>query len=457
MEKMKVDILVAGGGSAGFGAAYNACRFSNGRFTVVMIDSNPTPGGTSVHAGVNAWEMGIGGPGIHDELAARLLKKKGSAAIQKGHWKTLTKEWPFAISSPDVRYVYEDTLKAAGVHDRFGNHNNLVFEPGSMSLEMLRLLREAGQNKFLFIGNERIEDVALGADSRISSVTTDMRCIEAGFVIDCTGDIMVSRLAGCSTVREQGINGVTQVYRVTPKKDPGVDEIPTDIELMLDDREFSERLDNVRVISSINTYPNGDLNINQLPTMDGDEFFAMPMDEARNKCTGRVYLHWKRIQEDTDIMKKYRLKHVFPMIGIRESHRLDGDFILDENEVLAGFAKQKRADEAIAFSDHPIDIHGGDSPGIKILDVPYGIPYGCMLPKEVSNMLVACRGASFTRTAAASCRLSRTMISLGEAAGCAAVHCIENSMEASEADRDMVRDSLGIRTFTDRLAVEYGL
>ena len=457
MEKMKVDILVAGGGSAGFGAAYNACRFSNGRFTVAMVDSNPTPGGTSVHAGVNAWEMGIGGPGIHGELAARLLKKKGSAAIQKGHWKTLTKEWPFAIAAPDVRYVYEDTLKAAGVHDRFGNHNNFVFEPGSMSLEMLKLLQETGQNKFLFIGNERIEDVALGADSRISSVTTDKRCIEAGFVIDCTGDIMVSRLAGCSTSMEKGINGVTQVYRVTPKKTAGIDEMLPGFEKACEDKDFVDRLENTRVISSINTYPNGDLNINQLPTMDGDEFFAMPMDEARNKCTGRVYLHWKRIQEDTDIMKKYRLKHVFPMIGIRESHRLDGAFILDEKDVLSGFINQRKAEEIIAFSDHPIDIHGGDSPGIRILDVPYGIPYGCMLPKEVSNMLVACRGASFTKTAAASCRLSRTMISLGEAAGCAAVHCMETGRDAFEADIDTVRDSLGIPFFEEKLIAGYGL
>ena len=172
---------------------------------------------------------------------------------------------------------------------------------------------------------------------------------------------------------------------------------------------------------------------------------------------GRVYLHWKRIQEDTTIMKNYKIKHIFPMIGIRESHRLIGKHVLDEHEVLAGFLNQKKADEIIAFSDHPIDIHGGDSPGLRILDMPYGIPYGCMVTEEISNMLVACRGSSFSRTAAASCRLSRTMISMGEAAGCAAVHCVERKRNAADIDTGKVRNSLGIPEFSEILVKEYNL
>ncbi|MBN1622893.1 MAG: FAD-dependent oxidoreductase [Clostridia bacterium] len=457
MDEIKVDILIAGGGSAGFGAAYKACQLSQGRYTVAMVDCNISPGGTSVHAGVCAWEMGIGGPGVHSELASRLLALKGKAAILKGNWKPLVREWPFAIAVPDSRYNYEDTLKAAGVHDRINNHNSLIFEPGTMALEMLKLLQQAGDGKFLFIGNERISEAAVGTDNRITSITTDKRKISADFFIDCTGDIVVSRMAGCKTVLENGLNGITQVYRVTPKKNAGIDSIPEQFKLPYEDRDFIERLDNVKVISSINTYPNGDLNINQLPTMDGDEFFNMPVDEAANRCKGRVYLHWKRIQEDTKIMKNYRLKHIFPMIGIRESHRLSGSYILDENEVLAGFIKQKKADEIIAFSDHPIDIHGGDSPGIRILDIPYGIPYGCMVPEEVPNMLVACRGSSFTKTAAASCRLSRTMISLGEAAGIAAVQCLTKNKDAGETDIGSVREAMGIPEFSEKLAEEYGL
>ena len=58
----------------------------------------------------------------------------------------------------------------------------------------------------------------------------------------------------------------------------------------------------------------------------------------------------------------------------------------------------------------------------------YGIPYECMLPKEIDNLLVACRGSSFTHLAASSARLSRTMLQLGEAACYAAVVCIRENL-----------------------------
>jgi hypothetical protein len=43
-----------------------------------------------------------------------------------------------------------------------------------------------------------------------------------------------------------------------------------------------------------------------------------------------------------------------------------------------------------------------------------------LLPVEYDNLAVACRGASFSSVAASSCRLSRTMMQLGQAAGTAA-------------------------------------
>ena len=63
------------------------------------------------------------------------------------------------------------------------------------------------------------------------------------------------------------------------------------------------------------------------------------------------------------------------MIGVRESYRLNGIYKLTSNDVLNGYDKQNRKEETVAFSDHPIDIHGGDNPGIRILDKLYGIPY----------------------------------------------------------------------------------
>ena len=65
---------------------------------------------------------------------------------------------------------------------------------------------------------------------------------------------------------------------------------------------------------------------------------------------------------------------------------------------------------------------------------PYGIPYRCLVPKGWQNILVACRGASFDRVAASSVRLSRTMMSLGHAAGIGAAMAARRGVPVSEVD-----------------------
>lgn len=449
-EIINTDILVAGGGSAGFGAAYAACLHSKGRYTVAVIDKNEILGGTSTAGGVNIWEMGIGGPGVHTHLAKKLLTGNGQAAIIKGNWKPLIRTRPYALHTPNDGYSYEDTLCAAGVYDRVNNHNSFIFEPEAMAEEMLKLIRENGGSNFTFYKKETITGVRI-SENRISEVHTNKHIFKPTIIIDCTGDIIVSRMAGCETEKGSDVNGVTQVYRVTPKGYKSIDAVPKQYLPPYSDPVFEKRLDEVRVISSINAYPNEDLNINQLPTMDGDEFFSMERNNAEEICKGRVYLHWRRMQQDSPLMRKYKISKVFPMTGVRESHRLNGLYKLNAADVLNGFDNQNMKEEVIAFSDHPIDIHGGDHPGIRILDKPYGIPYSCLLPKNISNMLVACRGSSYDQVAAASCRLSRTMISLGEAAGCAAEQCMTKSISFHDIAIEELQEKLGIPDFIENV------
>ena len=460
-DAVTVDILICGGGSAGFGAAYQACKQGNGQYTVAVIDSNKILGGASTAGGVNAWEMGIGGPGIHTELSKRLLVNDNKAAILKGYWETLTRTRPYAIASITKDYVYEDTLKAAGIYDRENNLYRFMFEPTAMADEMLTILEEVGSNNFTFYNSETVTRI-ITEDNKIQQVITDKHIFSPRTVIDCTGDIEVAKMAGCKTQlgienSSSKINGVTQVYRVEKKPYSSIDIVPQQYRSPYSDKPFEQRLNNVRVISSINAYPNGDLNINPLPTMGGDEFFAMNKEQALDICRGRVYLHWRRMQQDSPDMRNYRIKEIFPMIGIRESYRLQGRYVLTEEDILSGLENQNRKEELIAFSDHPVDVHGGDNPGIKILSKPYGIPYSCLLPQYITNLIVACRGSSFGSIAAASCRLSRTMIALGEAAGTAAAVCLDSKKQPRDADVSKIRDILEIPEFTKMLKREFGL
>ncbi len=61
---------------------------------------------------------------------------------------------------------------------------------------------------------------------------------------------------------------------------------------------------------------------------------------------------------------------------------------------------------------------------------------------KMKNLLVACRGAGFSSIAASSCRLSRTMMQLGQAAGTAAAIACEKHLDLPDVPATALRTRL---------------
>jgi hypothetical protein len=145
-----------------------------------------------------------------------------------------------------------------------------------------------------------------------------------------------------------------------------------------------------------------------------------------------VAAHWRWLQSTPDFAG-YEFERAAPMLGIRESYRVVTRYVLNEHDLVAGLTGQPH-DDIIAIADHPCDIHGA---GGRLTSVsgPYGIPYRCLIPRgDWGNLLVACRGAGFSKIAASSCRLQRTMIQLGHAAGAAAAMSVEAEVPVDKID-----------------------
>jgi hypothetical protein len=119
---------------------------------------------------------------------------------------------------------------------------------------------------------------------------------------------------------------------------------------------------------------------------------------------------------------------------VREGPRLVGRYVLTEHDLLSGLSGQTH-DDLVTIADHARDTHGADTgrAGTGELSQPYGVPFRCLLPKEFDNVAVACRGASFSSVAASSCRLSRTMMQLGQAAGTAAALAVRRGLASLAA------------------------
>jgi hypothetical protein len=137
----------------------------------------------------------------------------------------------------------------------------------------------------------------------------------------------------------------------------------------------------------------------------------------------------------------YRLSWIAPALGIRETQRIVGEYVLVEQDLRAGIRSQTHND-IICLADHAMDTHGSHAHGIGELEEPYGVPYRCLIPKGTDNLLIACRAASFSSLAASSCRLSRTMMQLGQAAGTAAALAKELDTTLPQVPPDRLRKAL---------------
>ncbi|MPN46177.1 hypothetical protein SDC9_193760 [bioreactor metagenome] len=81
--------------------------------------------------------------------------------------------------------------------------------------------------------------------------------------------------------------------------------------------------------------------------------------------------------------------------------------------------------------------------GQTLTDVPpYDIPYRCLVPLGIENLLTAGRCISGTHEAHASYRIMSVCMSTGQAAGIAAALCIENNEKPRILDYHKVQKRL---------------
>lgn len=129
-------------------------------------------------------------------------------------------------------------------------------------------------------------------------------------------------------------------------------------------------------------------------------------------------------------------------IGVRESRRIVGDHTINEFDVVEG----KLFDDTIALGSWPIDIHDPEGKSLEIKEMKwgtyYGIPYRCLVPKKINNLIVTGRTISATHEAFASTRVSPICMALGQAAGIAAVLSLEKNTVFRELPYDELKDIL---------------
>jgi len=176
--------------------------------------------------------------------------------------------------------------------------------------------------------------------------------------------------------------------------------------------------------------PNGDIVINVCGMISGNAVVCMEHSELMREAQQRVLAHMYQIQNlpPDDPWARvaggkgwctWAISAIAPRIGVRETRRIVSEYVLNEHDCVGGLRQQKHRD-VVAIADHSIDIHGRGHLSVPFLRGPFGIPYRCLLPKGMNNLLIASRAAGFSHIASGAVRLQRTLMTLGQAAGNAA-------------------------------------
>lgn len=132
------------------------------------------------------------------------------------------------------------------------------------------------------------------------------------------------------------------------------------------------------------------------------------------------------------------------MVGVRETRRIVGDYVLTAADCAAG----RKFPDAVARCNYPVDIHDPNNPGGKLYQpLPdgdwYEIPYRCLLPKGVENLLVVGRCLSADFEAQSSLRIQPPMRIAGEAAGIAAAWSVQNGITPRDYEPQRHSDAAG--------------
>ena len=203
-------------------------------------------------------------------------------------------------------------------------------------------------------------------------------------------------------------------------------------------------------------------NISRLLNIDGTN----PDDLTRAEIDGRrqCLFIFQFMRNNCPGLENARLLQIASHIGIRETRHIEGLYTLTAEDVLSG----RRFKDAIGRGSYPIDIHDPSGSGMVYVgmgeksdeaksmlfhsevykdprkDAPpfYDIPFRCLVPVNMHNLLVAGRPISATHEAAASLRVIPPCYATGQAAGTAAALSVRENRQVSKLDPQQLRGLL---------------
>lgn len=408
------DVLVCGGGSAGFAAAVQAARTG---LRTCLIEQYGMLGGIMTSGGNNEVALFYAeGTQIVSGIGWEFVRR-----LERSGWATI----------PD--------FKPGIPHYRLGVKVN-----GPMAAHLIdEMCLEAGVKLML---HSRITDTIVTESNNgkrlhgvIIATKTGLKAIKGEIIIDCTGDGDVAALSGAEFEIGDPVTGELQpgTLRYYLKGyDP--DRISSeDVKYYFAIGVENGELNRHDYWSWPNANPygifrSGGDNANHIYPVNGIAIDSKTKAEIEGRRSVARTVNWAR--KYIKGAEKAEPAACGTEVGIRETRRISGEKYITSEDYL----KAKVYDDAICYAYYPVDLHTGNEESLENIFLEKGkvpsIPYGALVPKGFDNLLVAGRCISGDRLAISAVRMKAFCMAMGQAAGIAAELAVKSSVSVKDID-----------------------
>lgn len=366
------QVIVAGAGPSGVIAAAAAAR--SGADTL-LIERFAFPGGTGT-AGLMTCYNGFRNQrapeslqtvkGIPAEYIAEIVRLGGVADID-----SYERRFAHDVTKGDIPYT-------------------VGFDPEAAKTASLNLLRKEGVK--LRFHSWVVAPMLEG--SRVTGVVVESKsgrqAIAADVVIDCTGDGDVAAGAGAEFMSpaEKGDRmWMSQMYRLGG--------LPSSIK---------GAFGGIRI---------GDRVVRWGPSFRGDALKVGDLTRAEVETRLRLWDMVQRLRKKPGMEAVY-LQQTPTTIGVRESRRIIGEYVVTEKDAIRG----TRFSDVIAISSNPMPDYRGKRYFFE--HEGFDIPYRSLIPKKIDGLVLSGRCISCEQAPFQSARSMAPAMAVGHASGCAA-------------------------------------
>ncbi|HML48721.1 MAG TPA: FAD-dependent oxidoreductase [Clostridia bacterium] len=440
----RYDLVVCGGGPAGFACAVSAARKG---LKVALVERSGCLGGTATGVGINQL---LGGRKLNEA-------SKQHVRVVGGLFDELTDRLIAQGDAVEPNTIPLD-FNPHGWYPRMAS--GIVFDENAMKIALDDLCEAAGVRVYY-------NTVLTGAEKEGARIAAAIVWNKDGFIrlradsfADCTGDADLACFSGCAC--DKGRDGDNLM---TPcSVEMHLEHVDAHALVSYQNEHSSPKL--VEIIRELKekgvwTFPHEMfVTVRLVPTdvflvnvvclygVDGtsEASVSRALADGRRECLKLFHVARAHFPG----FENARIRKIGDVLGVRETRRIHGRYTVTVEDALSG----RRYDDCIAATTYNFDLldpvkHNYDpmmgdtrNPNANRKHVVIRIPYRSLLPISTENLIVAGRCVSTDREVLGPVRIMGPCMMMGQAAGTAAALSRKHNGNFGLVDASTLRETL---------------